>query len=205
MPLRALRNNEDFFSDDLTEKDRKQYFECPNCTSKLIPIIPKQNIIKHFRHKEGTSHYEPETEEHFTGKNELKLIANSLGFKAITEYRIGNHITDVFVNSPNPIAIEYQCAKCSSEEIKSRSQNYIQNKVNPLWILGTKFMEHPSKVTEETITLFQEHLLFHSVGFPFYRRKVHSKYELFDFAEYDISYEIKKVAKDSPVVNKFGD
>ncbi len=139
MPLRALHDNKDFFADRLTESNRKDVFHCPNCTSRLIPIIPKQGIIKHFRHKDGKSHYEPETAEHLNGKQVLFNIASKLGLNAIPEYRIGEHVTDVFVKGRQPIAIEFQCSKCHSKQIAERNLTYLKEGVVPLWILGASF------------------------------------------------------------------
>ncbi len=151
MPLRALLENKDFLAENLAETSRNCIFKCPNCESNLIPVIPQKNIIKHFRHKDGHTHGEPETPEHEEGKNRLREIAESLGFEATTEYRIGKHITDVFVKSPKPLAIEFQWSKCNSDEILDRNTTYTANGVTPLWILGSKFIdgERQTKIEDE--------------------------------------------------------
>jgi hypothetical protein len=153
MPLRAILDNESFYAEILTEENRKQTFLCPNCPSELIPVIPQKEIIKHFRHKNGEAHGEHETEEHENGKNKLRDIAVSLGFNAITEYRIGDHITDVFVESPIPLAIEFQCSKCNSEEIIDRNITYAEHGITSLWILGNNFLgnEQQTKIEENII------------------------------------------------------
>jgi competence CoiA-like predicted nuclease len=198
MPLRALLENKDFFADNLNEENRKRIFQCPNCSSKLIAVLPKHKI-KHFRHKKGVAHYEPETEEHFTGKHELLKIAEVLGYSAVTEYRIGDHITDVFVRTPQPIAIEYQCSKTTAEEIMNRSLTYKKHGVEPLWIFGTNLMEHPSRIMENSVAIYQKSVLYHCPDFPFYRRKAEFPpgqcWDDKDFAECSIEYEIKRVGK----------
>ncbi len=89
MPLRALLNGADFSAEDLTESNRRQKYLCPNCPSDLIPVIPKKDIIRHFRHVNGKSHYEPETTEHLSGKKALLQICQKLGLRAIPEFGIG--------------------------------------------------------------------------------------------------------------------
>jgi hypothetical protein len=62
MPLRALLDGKDFYSEDLTDANRKNIFICPTCKMQFIIVLPLKNRIKHFRHqKGGATHYEPET------------------------------------------------------------------------------------------------------------------------------------------------
>lgn len=180
MPLRALIDGKDFFADELTEEHRKNKFVCPysKCSSQLIPVIPHQDIIKHFRHKNGCAHGEAESEEHEAGKYRLKRIAESLGFEATTEYEIGDHITDVYVKSHFPLAIEFQCSKLSTEEIIDRNNTYNQHGVLPLWILGSNFwINRMSTKIEETIAAFQP-LIYLDGDFYYYDKSLsHKKYE----------------------------
>jgi hypothetical protein len=140
MPLRALLDGKDFYSDDLTEAHRKNAFFCPICKMHFIIVLPIQGKIKHFRHPiGGASHYEPETEEHLNGKKVLMEISRKLGLIAQTEVMIGNHVTDVLIEGSQPLAIEFQCSKCNSKEISDRVETYSKNGIATLWILGKNF------------------------------------------------------------------
>ena len=142
MPLRALFDGKDFYSEDLSESHRKNIFLCPICKMRFVIVLPRENRIKHFRHpKGGFSHYEPETEEHLNGKKVLMEIATKLGLKAQTEVMIGNHVTDVLIDGDQPLAIEFQCSKCNSKEISDRTETYKKNGKATLWILGTNFTQ----------------------------------------------------------------
>jgi competence CoiA-like predicted nuclease len=115
MPLRALIDQKEFFAWNLTESDRKKGFLCPICKRKFIIVIPKQEErIKYFRHLVGKAHQENETEEHVKGKLKIIDIASKLGLKWDLEHEIGNHVTDVYIEDEQPLAIEFQCSKCNS-------------------------------------------------------------------------------------------
>lgn len=188
MPLRAILNNENFFADDLTEENRNNNYLCPNCPSELIPVIPQTDIIKHFRHKNGEVHHEPETEEHFFGKRVLHKICENLGYSAITEYKIGNHITDVFVESKYPLAIEFQCSKCNSTEIIERTLTYMEKGIVTLWILGKKFYENEKNTLIEK-EILKNQSLFYFDGLKFFKK--HFSYGNHGFETYH-DYSIQK-------------
>jgi len=140
MPLRALYEGKDFDADDLTEEHRKQKFLCPICNMQFVLVLPSIGRIKHFRHpKGGSSHYEPETEEHLRGKRSLMDIAKKLNLSAKTEVKIGKHVTDVLIEGNQPLAIEFQCSKCNTKEIEERILTYWEKGIATLWILGEKF------------------------------------------------------------------
>ena len=206
-----MLNGVDFYSEDLKEENRSQKFFCPNCPSKLIPVIPKKEIIDHFRHKDGHAHGEPETKEHCYGKNLIRKVAMNLGFEATTEYRIGDHVTDVFVKSPVPLAIEFQCSKCNSEEIMKRTSTYLKEGVVTLWILGNSFLEKQivserNCLIESIIEEKQRCLLYISKDEKFRIKKEkpnatwdYRKKPSFNYDEYWIQVHIEALAKGNPV------
>ena len=77
MPFKALLNGKPFYSEELTEENRRQDYACPFCPIGFIPVIPKLDIIKHFRHKPGgKAHGEPDGPEHRAMKKAVKEGAN---------------------------------------------------------------------------------------------------------------------------------
>ena len=53
MPFKAQLDDSFFYSENLTEENRKAMYRCPICDLKFLPVIPKSDIIKHFRHDKG--------------------------------------------------------------------------------------------------------------------------------------------------------
>lgn len=128
MPLKALLDEKEFFAWNLTKSDRKKGFLCPICKNKFIIVIPKQEKrIKYFRHLVGKAHQENETEEHVKGKLKIIAIASKLGLKWDLEHEIGKHVTDVYIEDEQPLAIEFQCSKCNSTQISDRAKTYAEH------------------------------------------------------------------------------
>ena len=49
MPFKALQNDQPFYSENLTEENRRDGYVCPLCPLKLIPVIPKTDrAVFHF-------------------------------------------------------------------------------------------------------------------------------------------------------------
>ena len=210
MPLRAILNGQDYYSENLTEDSRHNKYVCPNCKTSLIPVIPKKQIIKHFRHKVKTN-CKPEGEEHLTGKNILRKTVETLGYQAITEYKIGDNITDVYVKSPIPIAIEFQCSKCTTEEILERISAYGEEGIITLWILGSSFLErHKEQESilklkktefceiEKTVSEYQKNLIYLSRDKKFHIRN-HDWIKGFSYPKYFIQYHIKALSEGKPI------
>jgi competence CoiA-like predicted nuclease len=149
MPLRAMDDGQEFFAWDLSEQHRAIHFTCPICEDQLIPVLPQENIINHFRHKNEEAHGEPETPEHLAMKQQLKDI---LGSDCEIEVRIGDNIVDaLYKKRPRGArAIECQCSDISTAEFQARNDNYWKNGCRPFWILGgvffsrtRTFIQHP--------------------------------------------------------------
>ena len=152
MPLKALLANKEFFAWNLNASDRKKDFICPVCKTKFIVVLPKQETrIKYFRHFIGKAHQENETEEHVKGKLKIIETASKLGLKWDLERQIGRHVTDVYIEGEQPLAVEFQCSKCNSAEIADRTQTYAEQGVAVFWILGSKFNKDFNKKTRTKI------------------------------------------------------
>ena len=137
MPLKAV-----FYSWDLNESCRKLAFKCPHCEETLIPVIPQELIIKHFRHKSGEFHGEPETPEHVAGKKLIYDTLQCLGVAPSIESRIGERVADIFVKGR--FIIEFQYSDISVKELAERTNDYlgISDIHKVLWIFGGQHLEN---------------------------------------------------------------
>jgi len=167
MPLKASLDNKFFYSENLESNHRKLIFKCPICEVDLIPVIPKKDIIKHFRHKTGHAHGEPDGPEHRAMKVAVKTNADKLGLFSDYEVRIvgeKTRITDVkiipgFVSKTmmgyGGIAVECQCASMSIDEYAQRNIDYNLKGYKPLWILGERYFtwygNNPKKLVKKII------------------------------------------------------
>lgn len=148
MPLVATLGQTRVLAESLTEQDRGKDFRCPACKAPFRVVLPKTNVVKHFRHVTGVEHWEPETAEHLSMKTELSKMAESLGYPTILEQRIGDEsdyaIADVYVDNGrnNGIAVECQCSNVQVEAFVQRDRFYKQRWIAPIWILGGRFFMH---------------------------------------------------------------
>ena len=186
-------NGRNFLSEELAESNRKNAFICPNCPSKLIPVLPKQKRIKHFRHVTGKSHYEPETLEHLTGKTVLMELASKLGLKAEPEVKIGEHVTDILVQGNQPLAIEFQCSKCHSTEIAERNRTYADNGIATFWILGANFYRGRITKIEREIEKTQRVIYYVNNEFRQLRNEIYFDHDIIRFyADCGVCFRDKK-------------
>ena len=167
MPFKALQNDQPFYSENLTEENRRDGYVCPLCPLKLIPVIPKSDRVKQFRHDiGGKAHGEPDGPEHRTMKSAVKTRADTLGFSTDYEVRIIddiNKITDVLVEVDyissqymkfKGFAVECQCASISIDEYQERNLVYRKNGLILLWILGEKYYDRSNtpKLVNQIVT-----------------------------------------------------
>ena len=143
LPLRALLGENSFWARDLAEFDRGKPFKCPICKEEFIVVLPRKNIIKHFRHRSGKEHWEPETFEHLQAKMTVYEQAMSLGWEANLEEILGPYITDVVLRRGNfSIAVECQCSSVSIDAFQSKDSFYRTRGIIPLWIFGGNYWQH---------------------------------------------------------------
>lgn len=164
MPLKAICEGKPTYAWELTESARSFNFSCPHCNEKLIPVLPKTNIIKHFRHYSGTAHGEPESLEHETGKMHIIKTLSEFGIEAEPEVKIGHHICDVLVKyNGMSIPIEFQCSPITIDEVCDRARAY---DTIHYWIFGGHYLDHARKFVEwkdgkyliQKITKLEQHI-----------------------------------------------
>jgi competence CoiA-like predicted nuclease len=153
LPIKSLLNGSPFYADNLEEDNRHQGYMCPICDGEFIPVIPKKNITKHFRHKIGSAHGEPDGPEHRGMKTAVKTGADVLGYSTDYEVKIfgeENRITDVQINVDftsrrymecKGFAVECQCASMAVDEYLERNKNYIDSGYKPIWVLGEHYFD----------------------------------------------------------------
>jgi competence CoiA-like predicted nuclease len=135
-------------ADQLTKENRGNKFFCPICGDELIPVIPKEDIIRHFRHKNNEAHGEPETPEHLEMKQIVRNVLENNGNSADVEVKIGDNVADVLAAKLN-LVIECQCSGISISEYAKRNTTYRDNGCVCLWILGGQFYEHTWEFKEQ--------------------------------------------------------
>ena len=203
MPLKASLEDGFFYSENLEDSHRKLDFKCPICEVDLIPVIPKKEIIKHFRHKTGKAHGEPDGPEHRAMKIAVKTNADAMGYFSDYEVRLvgeKTRITDVeiipgflekHIMEFNGIAVECQCASMSVDEYNERNQDYMKKGYKPLWILGKRYFEwHISKPKR-----LVKHILKENNMCYFYIKDTFYKYTL-ENEEYKVGTSFDKIILD---------
>ncbi|SFE73645.1 Competence protein CoiA-like family, contains a predicted nuclease domain [Alteribacillus iranensis] len=116
------------------------YF-CPAC---LKPVILKKGTKRrwHFAHhrKSACPYHHPESEEHLNGKALLYQWLLHQGYKPDVERFLPmiKRKADLLVEkSGQSIAIEYQCASITEEEMIARTLDYRSIGIHPLWLLSS--------------------------------------------------------------------
>lgn len=150
MPLRALLNDEPFYAWNLLNSDRGKAFTCPGCGEDMIIVIPKERMIKHFRHKSGHMHGEHETIQHVFAKLWFKTMVEHYSSERTCELerymkRDGKiHVLDCLVTdecmhdsfgieSPG-MGIELQYSGISTQEWEKRNVFYRRQHINIQWV-----------------------------------------------------------------------
>ena len=148
-PLKAINadTNEIVLAHTLTEADRGKHFKCYACeflhkeNSDMTPVLPKEDIIQHFRHKVKTEHgNEPETTQHLQAKQHVYNKFKALGYEVDVEHWISEegeaHEIDVYAELQGvKYAIECQYSAISTETIEKRNEFYERHGMNTIWVL----------------------------------------------------------------------
>ncbi|WP_066187107.1 competence protein CoiA [Gracilibacillus timonensis] len=144
---------------------RKETFYCPACQQPLLLRAGTKNIA-HFAHK-GEAHCDLSGESlyHETGKRDIYVWLKNQGYQVFLEYYVEEikQRADILLHlADKRIAIEYQCARISSEEILDRTAGYRSVNIIPIWILGGNRMRRLSAnslriTTTEHAFLYQFH------------------------------------------------
>ncbi|MFP7494781.1 competence protein CoiA family protein [Terribacillus saccharophilus] len=129
---------------------RKQRFLCPACKKPVI-IRAGKKVVPHFAHDKVDAcdlHHGGESLYHMQGKLQLFHWFKKQGYSVKLEERVEkiDRRPDllVYTKSGRMLAIEYQCAAISDEELLSRNEAYAHNGITPIWILGGNRMKRTS-------------------------------------------------------------
>jgi competence protein CoiA len=146
--LVAYRKNGEKFSladyrdrDELDQYRRREEFLCPVCGELVILKLGHQRIW-HFSHRKEANcpeSYERESTYHMMGKLQLYQWLKQKGINAELESYINSckQRADVaFEWKHKRYVLEYQCSSISTEIFNKRTQGYLANGINPIWILG---------------------------------------------------------------------
>lgn len=130
-------------------KKAGKYF-CPTCNEPVF-IKAGDKMIPHFAHYSNSacpSNERGEGKYHEQGKLLLYQWLNSQGMDVRLEEYIPSiqQRPDVLLKiNKKQIAIEYQCARISTEEIRNRNRGYRSIGIIPIWILGANRLERKTK------------------------------------------------------------
>ncbi|MEC0281217.1 competence protein CoiA [Terribacillus saccharophilus] len=151
---------------------RKQRFFCPACRKSVI-IRAGKKIIPHFAHeqihdcelnKTGESLY------HMRGKLQLFHWLKKQGYAVRLEERVKDSARrpDLLLHTSNgrELAIEYQCASISDEELMRRNEAYERNGIVPIWILGGNRLKRTSTYMFDLPKREQRFLMQHKQNMP---------------------------------------
>ena len=151
MPLTAINwDNEIVLAQDLDECDRDGGYYCKHCGSGMRLVLPKKNIIKHFRHEPGSDcEYASESIKHL----EAKMFFYNTYLKKYPkqdielEKRGGDRIGDLIVGNT---VIEIQNSSISENEIDARFNDWNNAGYQMLWIITDNVIS-PDQTEEKRI------------------------------------------------------
>ncbi len=158
---------------------RTRAYYCPHCKEGLL-IRSGPKVKPHFAHfpKSECVAKQGESEAHEQGKWALYEWLVHCNYEAKLEYPLRGPAQrpDVFVTiGSKRIAIEYQCARISKEEIQRRTSQYKEHGIFPLWILGNHLLKRSSPGTIH-MTEFLRNFLYsfhHHYSLYFFNSKTH--------------------------------
>ncbi|GAB2532959.1 competence protein CoiA [Gracilibacillus alcaliphilus] len=132
------------------EQMRSMTFYCPACKQPLI-IKAGSKKSPHFAHRvdKGCA-LSGESSYHDEGKKDIYVWLKRQGYKVYLEHHIAeiNQRPDILLEIANKrIAIEYQCAAISQQEMLKRTAGYRSVQIHPIWILGGNRLKRQSADT----------------------------------------------------------
>lgn len=122
---------------------RDENFYCPDCKEKVI-IRHGPHVSPHFAHQHHSQcNHQGETEIHERAKQQLYTWLKKQALNVKLEHYIAatGQIADLFVKFQNKkLAIEFQHSVIPAQDIRQRTEKYLQEKIFPLWIISEKLM-----------------------------------------------------------------
>jgi competence protein CoiA len=130
-------------------KESGETFLCPGCKQAVTLKVGNERIphFAHVKKEECHTFSEGESLYHLKGKLQLYEWLNSQGYSPILEpyFHALKQRPDLFVpNGKRKFMVEYQCSPLEVSRFKERTENYIANGYEPIWILGGKRLKRVS-------------------------------------------------------------
>ncbi|WP_461239705.1 competence protein CoiA [Paucilactobacillus sp. N302-9] len=121
----------------------KKTYYCPVCQEHVF-LKAGQIKMKHFAHQRGSQcvDAEPESVEHFLGKEQLFYWAKCQNYSPKYEVyfpEIKQRADLIFRINERPVAIEFQCSPLSIEQLDMRNKGYRQINIPVYWVLGAPY------------------------------------------------------------------
>lgn len=123
---------------------KEDFYYCPACKHRVY-LKTGQVISPHFAHykKENCAVFsEGETQEHLKGKlalaNYFKIYGGQIQLEAYLP-KLKQRPDILIKKGKKKVAIEFQCSPISIENIKERTNGYIKEDYDIIWILGNNF------------------------------------------------------------------
>ncbi|MEH7308893.1 competence protein CoiA, partial [Neobacillus drentensis] len=132
----------DYQKEALLELRSKEEFFCPICGESLLLKLGDQRIF-HFAHQRGGNcreFFENETIYHMEGKLQLYHWLIKQKIPSILEYfdrEIQQRPDIMFKFNGKKYALEYQCSTIPESIFIKRTQTYLENGYQPIWILSS--------------------------------------------------------------------
>ncbi|QGH35618.1 hypothetical protein GI584_16880 [Gracilibacillus salitolerans] len=129
--------------DEIKQK-RKERFFCPACREPLMIKAGLKNTPHFAHHRKSNCNLSGEGSYHENGKKDIYLWLVAQGYQVTLEHYFADikQRADIFLEMKKKrIAIEYQCARISIQEMCRRTQGYRSIGVIPIWILGANKLQ----------------------------------------------------------------
>lgn len=159
MPLTARTVDSDMvIASDLYDNDRAQnYYKCRFCGEDMVLVLPKKEIVKHFRHvvksdcpNSGESMIHLEAKKYFY---DLYKHDNTYTNASMEEI-VGDRIGDVVLYTPNDvpnIVIEVQNSSIPIEEIWDRFDDWNAAGYSMIWVVTQNVINPEAEYSEARI------------------------------------------------------
>lgn len=150
---------------------RRATFFCPTCTERVVIKAGNKNIPHFSHHRKSTCpvNQQGEGDYHESGK---LLLYNWLKYQHLNvemELYIPllKQRPDIFLTiNKKQIAVEFQCARVSTEEIQKRNKGYLEAGITPIWILGANLLKRKGPSTLKVDSFMRQFIHQYSTRSP---------------------------------------
>lgn len=163
-----------------TEKWRKRLFYCPECRQQ-VRLRMGRFRVPHFAHlSDHTCSFatENESKEHLTLKQKLAEWCLKYGIDHELEAYLPEikQRADILIGN---IALEIQCSKLPHDDMVKRTQAYIENGYQPIWICGEKNWNHGNSFDSlRQFCYYSENLGFYLWTVNWQKKQLYLRYHL---------------------------